>query len=99
MVNAHVILAGFCLGAAGLALWLAVRFPSLGPQRLTTAIVTAIGATFVLPLAGAAFGLVADLARLAAAIGLLVIVLPALTFAFWAAACALRALSRHGLQA
>ena len=99
MVDGHVILVGFCVGAAGLALWIAVRFPSFGPQRVSTAIVTAIVATAVLPVAASLFDIAAGFGRYAVAGGLLVIVLPALTFAFWAAACALRALSRHGLHA
>ena len=99
MVDGHVILVGFCLGAAGLALWLMVRFPSIGPQRVTSAVITAIAATAFLPIAAPLFEAAAGLGRYAVAGGLLVIVLPALTFAFWAAACALRALSRHGLQA
>jgi len=99
MVDGNIILVGFCLGAASLALWLTVRFPSLGPQRVSTALITAVAATAVLPVAAPLFLAAAGLGRYAVAGGLLVIVLPALTFAFWAAACALRALSRHGLQA
>jgi hypothetical protein len=99
MVDGQVILVGFCLGAAGLGLWVAVRFPSFGPQRVATAIITAIAATAVLPIAASLFDVAAGFGRYAVGGGLLVIILPALTFAFWAAACALRALSRHGLHA
>lgn len=99
MVDGHVILVGFCVGAAGLALWTAVRFPSFGPQRVASAVIMAIVATAVLPIAAPLFDVAAGYGRFAVAGGLLLIILPALTFAFWAAACALRALSRHGLHA
>jgi len=96
MVSAGVIVIGFCLGAAVLALWAVVRFPSFGPQRVLTALAAAIIAAGVLPAAAAVFDVVAGAGRLAAALGLLAIVLPALTFAFWTAACALRAVARGG---
>ena len=56
-------------------------------------------ATAVLPVAASLFDVAAGFGRYGVAGGLLVIVLPALTFAFWAAACALRAVSRHRLNA
>jgi hypothetical protein len=96
MVDGDVIVIGFCLGAAVLALWLVVRFPAFGPQRVLTAFAGVLIATGVLPVAAAIFDVIAGTGRLPAALGLLSIVLPALTFAFWSAACALRALARDG---
>jgi hypothetical protein len=100
MVTGGVIVIGFCLGAAVLALWAVVRFPSFGPQRILTAFAATIVAAGLLPASAVIFDIVAGAGRLAAALGLLAIVLPALTFAFWSAACALRAFARGGgLQA
>jgi hypothetical protein len=100
MVDGDVIVYGFCLGSAVLAIWTVVRFPSFGPQRVLSAFVAAVIGTGVLPVAAVVFDVVVGWGRFAVALGLLAIVLPALTFAFWSAACALRALARGGgLQA
>jgi hypothetical protein len=78
------------VGAALLAFWAVVRYPSLGPQRVLSAVVVA-AAVFVLqtPL----FGLVGVMVvAVNPAAALLLLVLPSLTLLFWAAGCLLRSL-------
>jgi len=92
MVSVGTVLIGYCAGAAVLALWIVARFPSLGPKQLTGALVAAAvawgGMSVALPL----FGFVADFGRYAAVVGLVAVVLPALTGAFLSCAWMLRLL-------
>jgi hypothetical protein len=78
------------VGAAALALWALARFPSLGPQTLGRAILL-VAAAFVLqtPIL-AAVPLV--LAALGVPAAVLLVILPALTFLFWALGCVVRSL-------
>jgi pimeloyl-ACP methyl ester carboxylesterase len=92
-MDGNTILVGFCLGGAALALWLLVRFPDAGPRRLTSVIAAVIGVGVVLSVATPVFQAVIGLGGLAIPLALLVIVLPALTLAFWVSGCLLRALA------
>jgi hypothetical protein len=91
VVSGQAIITVFCVGAALLGFWLAVRFPERGPQRLTSGF-------FAIAVSMAALSLTAPLVRMITgglgaygpAFGLLFVVLPALTAVFWAAACMIR---------
>jgi hypothetical protein len=92
-VDGHAILALFSLGGAALALWLLARFPTAGPRRPFT-VMAAILAVFVaLSIAGALVAPVIAFGRFGPVLALLLVVLPALTGAFWVSGCALRALA------
>jgi hypothetical protein len=93
VMDGHVILLGFCLGGAALALWLLVRFPDVGPRRLTSVIAAVIGVGVVLSVASPIFQALIGLGGLAIPLALLGVVLPALTLAFWVSGCLLRALA------
>jgi len=92
-MDGNTILLGFCLGSAALALWLLVRFPNAGPRRLTSVIAAVIGVGVALSVAGPVFQALIGLGGLAIPLALLVVVLPALTLAFWVSGCLLRALA------
>jgi hypothetical protein len=91
-MSAQAILACYALGAAALALWWVLRFPRVGPHRPTGALVAMVAAWAGMSLALALFDGVAGTGRFGAAAALTLLVLPALTAAFWAAACLLRSL-------
>jgi len=78
------------VGAALLGFWTVVRFPALGPQTLTSALITAL-AFFVLQSPLLAF---ADrvIASAGVATALLFVILPSLTLLFWASGCLVRSL-------
>jgi hypothetical protein len=92
-MNGHIILLGFCLSAATLAAWLLVRFPSAGPSRISTVVLSFLGVFVAMSLAGPLFDLLVGIGGYGAAIGLLTVVLPVLTLAFWVGACGLRTLA------
>ncbi|HSB39465.1 MAG TPA: hypothetical protein VLD13_10295 [Gaiellaceae bacterium] len=92
-MDGNTILLGFCLGGAALALWLLVRFPDAGPRRLTSIIAAVIAVGVLLAVASPVFQALVGLGGLAIPLGLLVVVLPALTLAFWVSGCLLRALA------
>lgn len=92
-VSAEVILFGFCLGGAALALWLLVRFPDVGPRRLTSIVAAVVAVGVVLALANPLFSALVGLGRPVVPFALLLVVLPALTLAFWVSGCVLRALA------
>ncbi|HSC50627.1 MAG TPA: hypothetical protein VLD16_10225 [Gaiellaceae bacterium] len=92
-MNGSTILLGFCLGGAALALWLLVRFPDTGPRRPTTVIAAVVAVGVVLAAASPVFQALIGLGGVAVPLALLVIVLPALTLAFWVSGCVLRALA------
>jgi hypothetical protein len=93
VVDGHVILLGFCLGGAALALWLLVRFPHAGPRRLTSVVAAVLAVAVVLAVASPIFRAIVELGRLAVPLALLGVVLPCLTLAFWVSGCLLRALA------
>jgi hypothetical protein len=94
-MSGDVILLAFCLGGAVLALWLLVRFPRLGPRRLTSMIAAVLVVAAVLSVAAPLFSRVVELGRPAVPLALLGIVLPCLTAAFWVSGCVLRALAEQ----
>ena len=65
-VDGYEILLGFCLGGAALALWLLIRFPSIGPRRPATMIAAllAVGLTLAFWVSGCLLRALADLSRL-----------------------------------
>ena len=80
----------FAVGAAALALWLVARFPAYGPRSLARSLVLIAASFLALDVTSSLTG--PAVARLGAGSTLLLLVLPALTFAFWAWACLVRAL-------
>jgi hypothetical protein len=92
-VDGHAILALFCVGGAALALWLLARFPTLGPRRPFTITAAVLGVGVALSIAGELVAPVIAFGRFGPALALLLVVLPALTGAFWVSGCALRALA------
>jgi len=92
-VDGHAILGFFCLGGAGLALWLLARFPTAGPRRPITVIVAVLAVMVAFSVAGEIVAPVIAFGRFGPAVALLAIVLPALTGAFWVSGCALRTLA------
>jgi len=92
-MDGHVILNLFCLGGAALALWLFARFPTAGPSRVWTVVLSVLGVGVVMSVAGSLFDVVVRIGTFGVAVALMTLVLPALTLAFWVAACALRTLA------
>ncbi len=92
-VDGYEILLGFCLGGAALALWLLIRFPSIGPRRPATMIAALLAVGLLLRVSSPIFTALVDAGGLAVPLALLGIVLPCLTLAFWVSGCLLRALA------
>lgn len=92
-MHGGVILLLFSLGCAALALWTLVRFPELGPRRPVAVILAVVALVVSMKVAGALFDAVVALGQYGVAIALLVVVLPALTGAFWVSGCVLRTLA------
>lgn len=88
-----IVLAIYALGAAALALWLVVRFPSLGPRGLTGALLVGVAALAGMQLAQALIDPVAERGPYGVVLALMFVILPALTGMFWAAAQMLRSLA------
>lgn len=84
-----MVIVAYAVGAAAIAFWLVVRYPSLGPQQLRTALGAAL-VTIVLeqPLL-LLLGLVRSTSGRAAAV--LLVGLPLLTMIFWSSGCLVRA--------
>jgi hypothetical protein len=83
-LTATTVVLGYAVGAAGLGLWVVVRFPLRGPQTMGSA-VAAVACSYLLlrvsaPLTGAA------VRSAGAAVALPCIFLPFLTLVFWSAA-------------
>jgi hypothetical protein len=87
-MDASLAITLVAVGAAALALWALGRFPDFGPQTLGRAILL-VAAAFVLQtlILTAAPPVVAPVPSPAA---ILVVILPALTFLFWALGCVVR---------
>ena len=83
----------YAVGAAAIALWLVVRFPSLGPRGLKGAFAAGLLALLGMQAALALVDPVAAREPHGVALALLVLILPALTATFWSAALLLRALA------
>jgi hypothetical protein len=91
-MSRSMLLEAFCIGGAGLAFWVLVRFPGFGPRSLLGAMGAVIGAfaiAAVIPTLLSA--LIASGDRTGGMFGLLGLVLPALAAIFWSAGCLLRA--------
>ncbi|MDX6399923.1 MAG: hypothetical protein QOF27_529 [Gaiellaceae bacterium] len=91
-MGASMLLEAYCIGGAGLAFWVLVRFPEFGPRSLlgaTGALMVAFAVAAVVP--ALLSGLVGDSDRTGGLIGLLGLVLPVLAAIFWSAGCLLRA--------
>lgn len=91
-MTATKLISLYCLGGAGLAFWLLIRFPGFGPKSILRAAVAVLAAFIV-----AAFVPLLLEASIAAGeltgglVALFGLVLPTLTAIFWSAACLLRA--------
>jgi hypothetical protein len=92
-VSSSAILVIYSVGAAALALWLVVRFPSLGPSRLTGALLMGLAALIGMRVAVAMIDPVAQRGSYGVVLALLLLILPALTWIFWSAAVMLRMLA------
>lgn len=83
----------YTIGAAVIAMWLVVRFPSIGPRTVTMAIIAGVIAAAGLQLALALIAPVAHHAPFGVATALMLVILPALTGMFWTLARMLRLLA------
>jgi hypothetical protein len=88
-----VILSIYAVGAAALGLWLVVRFPSLGPRRLTGVLLMSLAALIGMRVASTMIDPVAQRGSHGVVLALLLVILPALTWVFWSAALMLRMLA------
>jgi hypothetical protein len=95
-MSAQAILICYAVGAAALAFWWIVRFPRVGPHRPARALAAMLGAWVGMSVSLALFDGVAAWGRFGPAAAMALLVLPALTAAFWAAACVLRSLLAPG---
>jgi hypothetical protein len=86
-----VILA-YAAGAAAIAFWLVVRYPSLGPQKLRSALAAAAAAVLLEQPLFVALHAVRSASGRAAAV--LIVGLPLLTMLFWSSGCLVRAAIR-----
>lgn len=87
------VLSTYAVGSAAIALWLVVRFPSLGPSRLGGAMVATLLALVGMQAAVVLIDPVAARGPYGVVLALFFVILPALTATFWAAALLLRALA------
>lgn len=92
-MNVSVILMIYAVGAGALALWLVVRFPSFGPKTVTTALLLGLAALAGMRFAEGMIDPVAQRGPYGVVAALLLVILPALTAMFWAAAMLLRLLA------
>jgi hypothetical protein len=84
------LIAALAGGAAALAIWSFLRWPAMAPKTFGGAIVHAILAFGTLQVVGSGLGFVADRSEHAVALALILLVLPALTYAFLATLWVLR---------
>jgi hypothetical protein len=88
-VSATVIVALFAGGAALLALWLLVRFPSFGPRSLRASLIASVICIVVeRPLLSLLEAVRGSSGR---GVALVVVGLPLLTILFWSSGCLVRA--------
>jgi hypothetical protein len=91
-MDASKLIAAYCVGGAGLAFWVLVRFPRFGPRTIIGAAAAVIGAfTIAAVVPFLLQALIAAGSRTGAFVALLGLVLPTLAAMFWSAACLLRA--------
>jgi hypothetical protein len=79
------LIVSIAVGAALLALWSFVRWPAAAPRTIARAILHSILALGTLQLAATGLGLAANTSEQAAALALIALVVPALTYAFLSA--------------
>jgi hypothetical protein len=91
-VAVPAVMSIYAVGAAAIALWLVVRFPSLGPNGVKGAFVAGFLALLGMQVALVLIDPVAAREPYGVALALLLVILPALTATFWSAALLLRAL-------
>ena len=92
-MNLTLVISLYAIGAAAIALWLVVRFPSIGPRTVTMAVVAGVAAAVGLQVSLALIDPVATRAPYGVATALMLVVLPALTAMFWTLALMLRLLA------
>jgi hypothetical protein len=92
-VSVTLVLGLYAVGAAAIALWLVVRFPSICPRSVTTAIVAGVAAAAGLQLALVLIDPVAHRGPYGVVVALMLVVLPALTAMFWTLAVMMRLLA------
>ena len=91
-MNAPQLMCSYCVGGAGLAFWVFMRFPRFGPRTImgaTGALIAAFMVAGVVP--SLLQAIVAAGSRAGAVVALIGLVLPTLAAFFWSAACLLRA--------
>jgi hypothetical protein len=84
------LIAAIVGGAAALAIWSFLRWPSAAPSTFGGALVHGILAFGTLQVVGSGLGIVSDRSDEAVGFALIVLVLPALTYAFLASLWVLR---------
>jgi len=89
-VTAAVLIAAIAFGAALLAVWSYLRWPGAAPNTIASAILHAILAFGALQVAAIGLGRAAASSDYAAELALILVVLPALTYAFLAALWVMR---------
>lgn len=92
-MNLTLVISLYAIGAAAIALWLVVRFPSIGPRTVTMAVVAGVVAAVGLQVSLVLIDPVATRAPYGVATALMLVVLPALTGMFWTLALMLRLLA------
>lgn len=88
-----MLIAALAIGAALLAVWCYVRWPRLAPKTIRGVVLHSILAFGAMQLAATGLGFAADSSAQAAAFGLIVFVVPALTYGFLAAFWLMRLLA------
>jgi hypothetical protein len=89
-VSSGSLLALASASAALLGIWLVVRFPRLGPKEVRSALVALGLATVALGVGAPLANAVSDAGLYGPALALLLIAVPSITAAFWAAGCFVR---------
>ena len=92
-MHGGMILLFFSLGCAALAVWTLARYPEMGPRRPVGGVVAVVALLGGKKVAGTLFDAIVALGQYGVALALLVVVLPALTAAFWVSGCVLRTLA------
>lgn len=91
-MDSSKLIAAYCLGGAGLAFWVLLRFPRFGPRTIlgaAAAVIAAFAVAAVVPSLLQAS--IAGGSRAGGILALLGLVLPTLAAMFWSAGCLLRA--------
>jgi hypothetical protein len=89
-VSPGTVLSLASVSGALLGIWLVVRFPDRGPKHVRSALVAVGVATLALGVGAPLADAVSTLGLYGPAVALLLIAVPAITAAFWAAGCFVR---------